>query len=489
MLYLSLEEVINMETQLTSNGRSQQLIISQAVTAIQRHRMEEILHSVSIFDIQEFVTALYQENYQFENLEASYKKIRYHSFNKLKKRWVQAAIRNYEEGRGSKKELRARFEMITAYHHLVGPEAFLKEFHVKTIEGYMQQCILELKEWAENPNLLIHTYPYWSQKTVNQKKTSLKTDVLMILWEVAKEVDLHQPTAHHSPTLAVDIPFFGMSDRIKNQTDMLDEKLNEASQLNLELQNYDTVIPKYKKGIPDHLSVLVSKEFIQELNGKVPDLDSKDFEAFTEILAYRDMTFQTSRKIIFPLSQLVKKLYANDSGKSYDLTTQRLMKLGYYRVAGHNEDGDFFIRGLFSSVTIKNATTLAESQVIVTVSEEIYDDLLKQQIVSIYGEQIEQLKGSFAYHLAFVLQKERMSSIQTGEQQPVRRHWRQFTYSIRFNKVRKADNLKELELNLDRIKEHDFILKEWHRSGDYYFFTFYPLESWELPGHVDTLLL
>ncbi|WP_396128875.1 hypothetical protein [Exiguobacterium mexicanum] len=74
---------------------------------------------------------------------------------------------------------------------------------------------------------------------------------------------------------------------------------------------------------------------------------------------------------------------------------------------------------------------------------------MKQQIVSIYGEQIEQLKGSFAYHLAFVLQKERMSSIQTGEQQPVRRHWRQFTYSIRFNKVRKADNLKELELNLD----------------------------------------
>jgi len=81
-----------METQSTSNGRSQQLIISQAVTAIQRHRMEEILHSVSIFDIQEFVTTLYQEHYQFENLEASYKKIRYHSFNKLKKRWVQAAI-------------------------------------------------------------------------------------------------------------------------------------------------------------------------------------------------------------------------------------------------------------------------------------------------------------------------------------------------------------------------------------------------------------
>lgn len=478
-----------METYSASNGRLQKLIISQAVTAIERHRMEEILHSVSIFEINNFINELYKEYYQFENLDAAYKKIRYHSFNKLKRRWVKAAIRNFQENRGPQKELRARYQMISTYYRLVGPKAFEKEFHVKTIDAYMNECIRELEEWAENPNLLIHTYPYWSQKTENQKKTSLKTDILMILWEVAKGVELTQPTAHHSPTIAVETPFFGMSDRIKNQTDLLDEKLNEASLLNLDLQNYETVVPKYKQGIPDHLSVLVSKEFIQELNGKVPDLDSKDFEAFTEILSYRDMTFQTSRKIIFPLSKLVKKLYANDSGKSYDLTTQRLMKLGYYRVAGHNEEGDFFIRGLFSSVTIKNATTLSESQVIVTVSEEIYDDLLKQQIVSIYGEQIEQLKGSFAYHLAFVLQKERMTSIQTGEQQPVRRHWRQFTYSIRFNKVRKADNLKELEGNLDRIKEHDFILKNWYRSGDYYFFTFYPLESWELPGQTDTSFL
>ncbi len=479
-----------METQsTTSNGRSQQLIISQAVNTIKQHGMEEILHSVSIFDIQEFVSTLYQEHYALENIESAYKKIRYYSFMKLKRRWVKTAVRNYQENRGYNKELRAKHDMISAYVKVAGFEGLYKEFHVKTIEDYMNLCITEIEEWAEDPNQLIHTYPYWSQKTVNQKTTTLKTDVLMILGEVAKEIDSTKRVAHHSPTLAVDIPFFGMSDRIKNKTEQLDEKLNEASQLNLELLNYDSVVPKYKDGVPQNLSVLVSKEFIQELNGKVPDLDAKDFEAFTEILSYRDISFQTSRKIIFPLVQLVEKLYANKSGKSYDLTTKRLMKLGYYRVAGHNEEGDFFIRGLFSSVTIKNATTLADSQVIVTVAEEVYDDLLKQQIVSIYGEQIEQLKGSFAYHLAFVLQKERIASLQTGEQSPVRRHWRQFTYSIRFNKSRKSENLRELEANLDRIKEHEFILKDWHRSGDYYFFTFYPLESWELLNHPDTLLL
>ncbi|VXB83591.1 conserved hypothetical protein [Exiguobacterium sp. 8H] len=478
-----------METYSASNNRLKEVIVSQTVSAIRKNRMEDFLRNASVHNLTDFVATLYQNYYQFKNMDSSYKKIRYHSFNKLKRRWTNAAVRNYRENRGPKKELRAQFDMITTYYNLVGQEGLLKEFHVKTVEEYMQLCINELEEWAQNPNLLIHTYPYWSQKTDNQKKKSLKTDVLMLLWEIANNVNINQPIAYHSPTIAVDTPFFGISDRMKNQTNLLDEKLGETSRLNLELRNYDTIIPKYKKGLPDHLSVLVSKEFIQELDGKVPDLDSKDFEAFTEILSYRDMSFQTSRQIIFPLSQLVNKLYANNSGKSYDLTTQRLMKLGYYRIAGHNEEGDFFIRGLFSSVTIKNSTTLAESQVIVTLSEEIYDDLLKQQIVSIYGKQIEQLKGSFAYHLAFVLQKERMSSIQAGEQQPIRRHWRQFTYSIRFNKVRKADNLKELEVNLDRIKKHDFILKDWYRSGDYYFFHFYPLESWELPEHPTTFIL
>ncbi|WP_214762909.1 MULTISPECIES: hypothetical protein [unclassified Exiguobacterium] len=478
-----------MENQSNSNSRSQQLIISQAVNSIKQHGMEDILHEAAIYDINGFVASLYQEHYALENIENAYKKIRYYSFMKLKRRWVKTAIRNYQEGRGYNKELRAQHDMISAYLKVAGPEGLYREFHVKSVEDYMQLCITKIQEWAEDPNRLLHTYPYWSQKTLNQKTSTLKTDVLMVLGEVAKEIDLTQRVAHHSPTLAVDIPFFGMSDRIKNKTDHLDERLNDASQLNLDLLNYESVVPKYKEGVPHNLSVLVSKEFIQELNGKVPDLDSKDFEAFTEILSYRDISFQTSRKIIFPLVRLVEKLYANKSGKSYDLTTKRLMKLGYYRVAGHNDEGDFFIRGLFSSVTIRNATTLADSQVVVTVTEEVYDDLLKQQIVSIYGEQIEQLTGSFAYHLAFVLQKERMASIQSGEENPVRRHWRQFTYSIRFNKSRKSENLMELEANLDRIKEHEFILKDWHRSGDYYFFTFYPLESWEMLNHNDTLLL
>lgn len=260
--------------------------------------------------------------------------------------------------------------------------------------------------------------------------------------------------------------------------------------LSLDLHDFSAVVPKYKHGIPANLSVLVSNEFLAELDGKVPDLDARDFEAFNEILSYRDVTFQTSRKIVFPISKLVKKIYGNDSGKSYTLTTQRLVKLGYYRVAVRNEEGDLSIFGLFSSVKISNASSVKrDTQITVTVSEEVYDDLLKQQIISIYGEQIERLKGTFAYHLSFVLQKERLNSYQLNEAMPAKRHWRQFTHSIRFNKSRKAENLKELETNLDRIKELDFIIQDWHRSGDYYFLYFHPLERWEHDDRRNALLL
>lgn len=470
--------------------RYKQLIVAQVTNMLKENGIDVLLASLDIYDVEDLVGELFEENYVSENIDSVFTKIRYYSFTKLKRRWVRAAIKNFQDNKGPKKELRARYEILKDHFNTFGAEHFYQEFNTRTVLENMNKSIMILEEWAENHNRLIHTYPYWSQKTKNQKTSTLKTDILMIIGEVSKDIKLNQPKAHTSPSTAIDVPFFGVSDRIKNKTELVNHNFDAEKDSLFELYDYDSVVPKYKAGVPSNISILVSKEFIKELNGKVPDLDAKDFEAFNEILSFRDVTFQTSRKIVFPLAKLVSKLYSNDSGKSYELTTKRLMKLGYYRVAGHNNEGDFFIRGLFSSVTVRNsASKLQDSQVIVTVTEEVYDDLLKQQIISIYGEQIEQLKGSFAYHLAFVLQKERMSSIQLKEASPAKRHWGQFTHSIRFNKSRKSENLKELEANLDRIKEHNFIIKDWHRSGDYYFFYFYPLEQWELDDTNNVLLL
>lgn len=473
-----------------SSAEQRPLVVSQAAMTLLENDVNEQLTSVDIIDVEDYVYRLYKEFYEFQNEEDVYKKIRYYSFVKLKRRWVRAAIKNYRENKGPLKELRGLEKMYKEFWNIAGRESFQKKFSAESIESLMKEHIRELEEWAENHNLLIHTYPHWSQKTKNQRTSTMRTDILMVIGELAKELKKAQPKAHVATSTSITVPFFGLADRMKNTTEKFNQGDGMVTDFSFDLHDYSAVIPKYKQGVPNNLSVLVSNEFLAELDGKVPDLDSRDFEVFNEILSYRDLTFQTSRKIVFPISKLVKKIYGNDSGKSYSLTTQRLVKLGYYRVAVRNEDGDLSIFGLFSSVKISGASAIQrDTQITVTVSEEVYDDLLKQQIISIYGEQIERLKGTVAYHLSFVLQKERLNSFQLKEEMPAKRHWRQFTHSIRFNKSRKAENLKELETNLDRIKDLDFIIQDWHRSGDYYFLYFHPLERWELDDRRNVLLL
>lgn len=473
-----------------SSAEQRPLVVSQAAMTLLENDVNEQLTSVDIIDVEDYVYRLYKEFYEFQNEEDVYKKIRYYSFVKLKRRWVRAAIKNYRENKGPLKELRGLEKMYKEFWNIAGRESFQKNFSAESIESLMKEHIRELEEWAENHNLLIHTYPHWSQKTKNQRTSTMRTDILMVIGELAKELKKAQPKAHVATSTSITVPFFGLADRMKNTTEKFNQGDGMVTDFSFDLHDYSAVIPKYKQGVPNNLSVLVSNEFLAELDGKVPDLDSRDFEVFNEILSYRDLTFQTSRKIVFPISKLVKKIYGNDSGKSYSLTTQRLVKLGYYRVAVRNEDGDLSIFGLFSSVKISGASAIQrDTQITVTVSEEVYDDLLKQQIISIYGEQIERLKGTVAYHLSFVLQKERLNSFQLKEEMPAKRHWRQFTHSIRFNKSRKAENLKELETNLDRIKDLDFIIQDWHRSGDYYFLYFHPLERWELDDRRNVLLL
>ncbi|EZP58385.1 MULTISPECIES: hypothetical protein [Exiguobacterium] len=474
----------------SSSVQHRQLVVSQAAKTLLENDVTEQLASIDIVDVEAYVNQLYEECYEFQNEEDVYTKLRYYSFKKLKRRWVRSAIRNYVENKGPMKELRGLHKMYLEFWDISGKEGFQRKFSADSVEDLMKEHIRELEEWAENNNLLIHTYPHWGQKTKNQRTSTMRTDVLMVIGEVAKGLKRVQPKAHVATSTSITVPFFGLADRMKNTTEKFNQGEGTLMDLSLDLHDYSAVVPKYKQGVPNNLSVLVSNEFLAELDGKVPDLDSRDFEAFNEILSYRDISFQTNRKIVFPISKLVKKIYGNDSGKSYALTTQRLVKLGYYRVAVRNEEGDLSIFGLFSSVKISGASAIQrDTQITVTVSEEVYDDLLKQQIISIYGEQIERLKGTFAYHLSFVLQKERLSSFQLKEEMPAKRHWRQFTHSIRFNKSRKAENLKELETNLDRIKELDFIIQDWHRSGDYYFLYFHPLERWELDDRSNVLLL
>ena len=394
----------------------------------------------------------------------------------------KSAIKNLDSPSSPKKELKAKKLFLENYIKQFGIKAFQNEFKVKSLDVYMENAKGELLEWAESEVLPIYSYPFFDEKTPRQHKMAIQTDLLMIIGNfLVNNTSFFKPTVYQSPNFVVNTSFFGLSSRGKLEVNKEQVK-TEGTGDSGESLSYHPTTQQNHFGTSPNVNILVSTDFVNDLNKKVPDLDTKDFELFLDVLNYRDVNFQTNRRIQFPLKRLVNQIYNGDSGEYYKMTTERLLKLANYRVTETNDEGEYSVKGLFSSVKIMNDPKDKTGGKIVTahVSEDVYDDYLRQQVVNIYSEKVEELKGSFAYHLVFVLQKERLLAHQMNEPNPVSRKWLDFRYSIRFNRRTKKENLEEFEKAVSQIKEQQFLIEDYYRSGEYYYFTFFPLSSLEL---------
>lgn len=441
----------------------------------------EPLRNYSEMPLESLISYLYESHYRNKDENEVYRTVKKDSFLKTKRRWVKATLKNLETSKAPNKELRAKVQFFKKYIQKFGKNEFKKEFKVESIEDYVEKSRTELEEWASNEAMPIHSYPFFAEKTARQHKTAIQTDLLMVIGEfLINNTSFFKPTVYQSPNIAINTSFFGVSKRGKIQ---LDGELvsNIGDDMNLGKEYYPAVLKNNSKS-NKNINIMVSKDFVNDLNRKVPDLDAKDFELFIDVLNHRDASFQASRRIQFPLKELVNQLYGSDGSKNYEMTIQRLLKLANYRITESNENGEYLVKGLFSSVKILNDTKDKTGEKIVTafVSEDVYDDYLRQQVVNIYSDKVKELKGHYAYHLVFVLQKERLQAFQTKEPNPVKRKWIDFGYSIRFNRRTKKENLEEFEEAVRLIKEQQFLIEDYYRSGEYYFFTFFPLNELEL---------
>lgn len=461
---------------------NQKLISSISKVLVEKELLEP-LTNYSDVPLETVIAFLYESHYKDKDKEEVYRTIKKDSFFRTKRRWVKTAIKNIDDPDAPNKELRAKSLFLRDYLKKFGNKQFQREFEVESVEEYISRAIRELEVWAESDISPIYTYPYFEEKTARQHKTSIQIDLSVIIGEfLISNTSFFKPTVYQSPNLLMNTSFFGVSGRGKLELEK--ETITENSDGG-EAVDYHRTVSQNTFGSNPNVNVLVSTNFVNDLNKKVPDLDAKDFELFLDVLNYRDVNFQTTRRIQFPLKKLVDQIYGDKGGKNYEMTTERLLKLANYRLTETNNEGEYFVKGLFSSVKIQNDVKDKSGGKIVTayVSEDVYDDYLKSRVVSIYSDKVEELKGHFAYHLVFVLQKERLMAHQAGEQNPVARKWLDFRYSIRFNRRTKKENLEEFEKAVSQIKEQQFLIQEYYRHGEYYFFTFFPLSPLELEDY------
>ena len=244
------------------------------------------------------------------------------------------------------------------------------------------------------------------------------------------------------------------------------------------LETYDFIQDRKKFSITEKPLKIAKTE--NPYISKIKTLSMADWRLFVYLINHRHKKFQQNRKILVYFSDIMEENGKSDSQNAYDVITDQLLRLGFFRIASKSIDGKIHISSLFSDMVI-DKDERGKWFVTAVVSDSVYDDVIKQQTINIYNKKVKEIANDFAYHLVFVIQKERILCNTEGNEEIVlSMEWEDFS-SIRFNKRTKKENFDEIEKALTEIQNMDFLVKDFNRIGNRSFLiSTYPLNDYEL---------
>jgi len=423
-------------------------------------------------DLESIILPLYQKHYENKDVQETLRSLKKDFLRRTKKRWLDNAVRDYQRKDPKKnKELIGEYKALLPYYETNGEELFQTQFkNVASPEDLINSRIKVLEDWCEDDKMLITDYPYINQKTKTQREKAISTDIAIligsILLDPAFQNNQHQNIIE-SPFSTVEIPFFSNS-RAKL---IVEQPLLKKGE-----KEYFT--SPYNSEDGTDYELLIEKEYAEETGNKVNDLDRSDYKLFLEIMSKRDELFATQKVINVKIGDLVKGMYNTDSQRNYKNIEERITKMKHYSMTKIQEDKKIAY-GIFDYVditTMPNGTRIAE----IHVNEVIYRDYIQRQTVRIYKNKVEKLSLDAAYHLLFIMQKERLICYETNSSYTVARDYLYFSTKIRFRKRRKNENLVEIEKALDELVEQKLAVESYKRSGQVFQISFIPVGESEV---------
>ncbi|MED0951243.1 hypothetical protein P4T70_24645 [Bacillus mobilis] len=457
------------------------ILIKKVIDKISKTTLLEKMEDKNLGDIEDIISYIYKEHFENKDAKETLIKVKKDSVNRTKRRWTQNAIKDYDKkvNRKNKKELLGEFELLNDYYEKNGKELFLKQFNSHpNPESVIEERKQLLLVWSESDEKSLSSYPYLHQKTKKQVETAIFTDITMIVGMTLLEEERNSYSTNivvESPFSAIEYPIFG---NVRGKVKVNDNKEKNTNES-------DFYADEYSLSDGNKFDILISKDYVDELNHNVKDLDPFDYKLFLEVMSHRDETFTTQRTIIVTIGDLVKKLYTSDGKKNYTAVSERLLKMGNFRFTNMKDDGEVNLVGVFSDVKL---TPISNGNVVarIVVADSMYQNYIQRQTVLVYKQKVDELKVDLAHHLVFVLQKERMICYQTSGSYKISRDLIYFAGSIRFKKRSKPENIKEIEKAFDEIIEKQIIVKAYRRIRDTFHIEFYPVEEQEAKDLLET---
>lgn len=387
-----------------------------------------------------------------------------------KKRWVNAAIKDYEEKKAKKpKELLDEYLILKGFYERFGSSRFKENFKKERPEEVISERIDELKKWSEDKKSLLSNYPYIKFKSNTQIQKSITYDLINIIGDtiMAKYDGKIQGMIVEEPSSLVDFPIFSDGGKMP-----LSEK--EVKEKEEELEYYNDYIP----GDEFKLRTFVSSVLVENKK-QIRYLDDTDREIFDQVMKQKSSLFATQRKIFVNIGQIVKNAYNSDNSKNYNAVASRLLKMGNMRFEVKRSESNTVSFGIFDYVDIEYNKWTAE----ITVNETIHQEYLNKETIRMYKDVIKKLELPLSKSLIFILQKERFLRYSTKQSYKQWYDYSFFSHKLQLKRSKLA-NYKLIEASLKEIAEHEVAVKSFYRKSDTFYIEYYEV----LPHEIEDLI-
>ena len=420
-------------------------------------------------DLNNVIKEAAEEYFSGKSLTEVRRSIFKNQFQKTKKRWYHSLNSSLNSPKKKETELLREIAHYNYHVRTYGQGHAIKSFGVDSVEMFIENRLSTIKEWVDDSNSLLTSYPYIHEKSKTSIINALKTDIALTIADVL----LKENNGKTKNLLTIIPNVFSEHAFYGEKT-----KLDISSGLT-EIDGKNYLTSEYSPDENYSLLTIIDEQALREreiTDRHLKALDNADFDIFQAVMNHSSVEFVGQRKIFVQIGEIVKEVYKSDGKKNYEMVLSRLIKMANIRFT-HVDKERVMVFGIFDY--IEYDPTAINQTVEITVSEVVHRDFTEFNLIQMYSDAIARLEIGLAKLLIFPLQKERLRTHAEGLTHTVL-SYEFFSHKLRFKNRGKLGNIKIIENCLDEMIRHNITVKSYRRVSNRFHIEFLEVTEHEI---------
>jgi hypothetical protein len=326
-----------------------------------------------------------------------------------------------------------------------------------------------LKEWIEDEELPTCAFPYLNYKTWTQIEPALVND---IKYCIIKEIKDRYPTGERVEVLTMPNSMTNLPYDHSNRNKMQSMEIVKNQYIREIYINDNTVFET-------RLSVEALNEELMRENLKL--LNALDHQILLYLMSSRHEALYQPIPMVVDIGSIVKDVFKTKSQKNYMAVKGSIVKMSHMQVSVYTETLLSTNVKIFHNAVIGKDEVTQREVARIIFSEELINEFVKDQTVSIYKKIIDQFTLNTSKILIYALQRQRNSFVSSDEvgNMYFQTNLNFFRGVLFIGTSKRSVQVKTIEKALNEIIKSNITLKSFNRKGDNFILEFYPFTEEE----------